>query len=332
MPSDNYGRNIMKYIYSLVVFLLLIGCKDTSNQNQSNNQLLGKAEKVKQKPQDTSNQLGAASNPIKFYFTPSVSKKVIEKHAKDIVTFLKKETGYHFKVVVPENYEKLIEGFGSGSADVAIMNSFGYLLANKKYGARAKLRSLRYGKSTYQGQIIVNVASNINELEDLNGKTFAYTDHTSTSGHLFPKKLLIDKGISLADHKFVIGHDEVVKLVYEGKIDAGATFYSPPSSSGEIRDARARVIKKYPDVAEKVKVLTLTDPIPNDPVVFNKDMDENTVNKLVFAIMKYAITPHGKSILSELYGTEGFVRCSDLDYDLMKNVVQKSDVDLNDFL
>ncbi len=322
----------MKYFYSLVLFFIVIGCQDKSNQNQSNNQLLGKAEEVNKPVKSAEKLLGSKNNPIKFFFTPSVSKNVIEDHASDIMSFLHKETGFHFKVVIPENYEKLIDGFGSGSADVAIMNSFGYLLANKKFGARAKLRSLRYGKSTYQGQIIVNASSGINKLIDLDGKSFAFTDHTSTSGHLFPKKLLIDEGVNLGDHQFVIRHDEVVKLVYEGKVDAGATFYSPPSDAGEIRDARARVLKKYPDVGDKVKVLALTDPIPNDPVVFNSAMDENIVNKLVFAIMKYAITPKGKSILGELYGTEGFVRCSDLDYDLIKNVVQKSDVDLNEFL
>jgi phosphonate transport system substrate-binding protein len=50
---------------------------------------------------------------------------------------------------------------------------------------------------------------------------------------------------------FAMKHDEVVKLVYEGKVDAGAAFYSPPAADGTLRDARGRVKDKYPDVEKR---------------------------------------------------------------------------------
>jgi phosphonate transport system substrate-binding protein len=125
-------------------------------------------------------------------------------------------------------------------------------------------------------------------LKDLNGKSIAYTDELSTSGYLYPKSMVQRAGVKTGHEVFARKHDEVIKLVYEGKADAGAAFYSPPSSKGEIHDARARVKAQYPDVEKKVIVLATTDPIPNDPIVFSKKFDAETARKLYTALVKFS--------------------------------------------
>ena len=126
------------------------------------------------------------------------------------------------------------------------MNSFGYLMANQKYGATAKLRVIRYGYDYYQGQIIAHVDSGISSVADLNGKKFAYTDPSSTSGYMFPKKILKENSVTLSDEVFATKHDNVVTMIYQRQVDAGATYYSAPSEDGKIRDARSRVKTQFP--------------------------------------------------------------------------------------
>ena len=50
-------------------------------------------------------------------------------------------------------------------------------------------------------------------------------------------------------------------MIYQGQVDAGATWYSPPLN-GKIQDARKLVKTQYTDIESKVKIIHLTDPLP----------------------------------------------------------------------
>jgi len=273
-------------------------------------------------------ELGTKDNPIKIYFTPSVDAETITKTSQQMMKFLEEKTGYFFKSAVPANYITVVEAFGSDRADVAIMNSFGFILANTKYGAKAYLKVLRFGKPTYKGQIIAHVDSKIEKIEDLNGKRFAFTDASSTSGYLYPTKILSDHGVKLANSMFAMKHDNVVTMIYQKQVDAGATFYSEPKANGEINDARARVKTQFPDVEQKIKIIALTNDIPNDPVVFNKNMKPDMYNKIIVALKEYAATEYGKKTLNDLYSVDGFVDCNDDDFKELKLILQQSNTDV----
>lgn len=265
--------------------------------------------------------LAQSQQVVNFYLTPSLSIESLDKSGKFITDFLEKETGFPIKLIIPESYDALVDNFGSGAPCFSIMSSQSYVLAHQKHGALVKLRSVRYGQSVYYGQIIVLASSGIKSVKDIQGKTMAYTDELSTSGYLYPKQLLDKNNVKPSNSLFVKKHDEVVRMVYEGKADAGATFFSPPSPSGEIRDARARLKSKYPDVEKKVIAIAKTEAIPNDPIVFSKDFNPEMARKLYVALVKLSTEQKGKEILRELYGAEGFVKASDADYNSLRQVM-----------
>ena len=277
-------------------------------------------------------KLGTADNPIKLYFTPSVDSETIATNSDEFIKFLEKETGLLFKTGIPTNYIAVVEAFGSKRADIGVMNSFGYLMANEKYGAEAKLRVIRYGRDHYFGQIITHVDSGIKEIKDLQGKKFAFTDSSSTSGYMFPMKILKEHNIKLGNSVFAIKHDNVVTMVYQKQVDAGATFHSPPNEDGKINDARARVRTQFPDVEEKVKILTITEKIPNDPFVFRKDLPAEITKKFILAVNKYIKTDEGKKIFTNIYGVDGLVPTQDKDYDGLRAMVKAIDLDTSKML
>jgi len=227
----------------------LLSCSDSKNETQeTENSDIEIAEKINQKPSDSQNNNQPKNafkanrdrnSPVRFYFTSSVDEKLVREKGMVLLSFLEKETNQNYVLHIPENYNEMIHDFGSEKADVAIMNSLSYVKARESYSVTAKLRGVRYGKSIYFGQIIANVDKEINGLKDLQGKIMAYTDSSSTSGYLFPQKILRDHGIKPSKTIFVGQHDVVVKMVYQGKADADATFYSEPSNDGSIRDARS---------------------------------------------------------------------------------------------
>ncbi len=271
-------------------------------------------------------KLGTKDNPVKIYFTPSVDQNTIATNSDHFLKFMEKETGLFFKSAVPSSYVAVVEAFGSSRADVAVMNSFGYVLANTKYGAEAKLKALRHGKDYYSGAIFVNNNSGIKSLKDLNGKKFAFTDAASTSGYLFPLKIINDAKVKLGNTTFAIKHDNVITMVYQGQVDAGAAFFSD-AFDGKIKDARERVMTQFPDVEKKVSVLKITDKIPNDPFVFRKGMDKALTEKIIAGINKYLSTEEGKTTFKTIYAVDGVVPASNKDYDALRKVLKATNTD-----
>ena len=50
----------------------------------------------------------------------------------------------------------------------------------------------------------------------------------------------------------------------------------------------------FQDVEDKVKIITITDKIPNDPFVFRKDLPQEITDKFVTVVKKFIATEEGK--------------------------------------
>jgi len=280
--------------------------------------------------------LGSEENPVKFHFVPSVDAKVIEENSKSFKAYLEKNTPYKYEITIPQSYVAVVEAFGTKRADVAAFTIFGYILAHEKYGAEAKMTVLRHGLATYQSQFIVKQDSNIKSLADLAGKKIAFVEPASTSGYLLPLKTLKEKNIVPKETVFAGKHDNVVSMVYQGQVDAGATFYSPPHKNDkgvmQIEDARRLVLTQYPDVESKIRILELSEPITNDPIVFRKDMPEEMKTKIVDAMMAFMTTQEGQAAFKAIYGVTEVKKATDADYDAARAMLKTTGANAEELL
>jgi phosphonate transport system substrate-binding protein len=267
-------------------------------------------------------ELGSEQNPVKFYFVPSVDMKLLEDTSIALEKYLESHTPYKFKILIPPSYVAVVEAFGTKRADIAAINTYGYVLANEKYGVEARLVTVRFGETTYKAQFLARADSKIKKLEDLKGKKMAFVDPASVSGYLLPLKYLHDRGIRPGQTMFAMRHDNVVSMIYQRQVDAGATFYSPPAEN-EIQDARRLVKAQYPDVADKIKIIELSSPIPNDPVVFRKDMPEEMKSTIAAALIAFAATPEGLTVLKNLSSVTGLAPTTDSAYDSTRVAIKE---------
>ncbi len=286
------------------------------------------------KPLFEDDTLGSPTNPIRMMLTPSTDAQAIIRNGDLLADYIKEETGLSVRVDVPNFYITVVEAFGTDRADVAIMNTFSYLLANAKYGANAVLRvARRYGELSYRGEFIVRADSGIDSLYQLEGKTIAYVDPSSTSGYIYPKEMLRERGITPKEEMFAAGHNQVALKVYQGHVDAGAVFYSPPdTATGERLDALCKIFPSYPDVYEVVKVIGLTREIPNDPVVMRRGLPEHIKTAIINALMKFQSTPEGSAALMSIASVEGFVETTDEAYDDVRSLVSRYGIDVESAL
>lgn len=266
-------------------------------------------------------ELGSEKNPVKLFLIPGQDPGILEDNGKKVAAFLQKKSGLHFDVKVPTSYIAVVESFGSNKADIAIMNTFGYILAHEKYGAEAHLMGIHFGQNSYQGQIITR-KGHLKKIEDIDGKKFAYVDPASTSGFLMPTELFRRKNIKPKEFVFGGKHDTVVTMVYQRQVDAGATFHTPVKN-GAPQDARKLVLAQFPDVFEKIEILTLTDPIPNDPIVFRKDLPLELKVKIKNALVEYLKTSDGQDTFMKLYNMNDVTPVTDEHYDEIRKTLQR---------
>lgn len=270
--------------------------------------------------------LGSEENPIVWSFVPSGESERVATGAKEVADLLHQQTGYFFKTNVATEYAGVIEAMGSNppTAHMASLATFAYVLAAEKGVAQAALVSVRYGTPVYNGQIIVRKDSGISTLADLRGRTFARPDPLSTSGWIIPMLTLRAAGINpesdLARVVDAGSHDAVVAAVYNGDVDAGATFV----------DARTTVEKQHPDVMDKVVVINVSADIPNDGVQFIPSMPQEMRDKIVNGLLAIAGTEAGKEALNTAYHWRDLKTIDDHFYDPFRQVLQASGMNIED--
>jgi phosphonate transport system substrate-binding protein len=299
-------------------------------------------------------EVGSEARPIQLYFVPSVEVAVIIESGDAIADFLESQTGYKFEVKVPTTYAAVVEELGAAEGDaMAFIPAMGYVLASDAYGAEVALATVRYGWGFYWAQYVVACDSGITSVEQLAGKSWAFPDTSSTSGYLVPASYLLKQGIEPGERVVAGGHPQSVTAVYEGQADFGTTFFSPPGDEGDwkigdppqpagpievveeggsvrafvngmrIRDARTGILSTYKDVLDKVCILAISDPIPNDTVSFSKDFPADAKEKIVQALIDYASTEEGLAVLAndEFYDITGFSRVADSNFDPIRDMI-----------
>ncbi|MBE8162762.1 MAG: phosphate/phosphite/phosphonate ABC transporter substrate-binding protein [Bdellovibrionaceae bacterium] len=297
--------------------------------------------------------VGSKNRPFTMYFVPAIDARTISVTTDKVVDYVakyvsqalyNKPTGFYVKGSIPSSYIAIVEAFGTQRADFAIFNTFGYILAKdvKKYPVEAILTVEREkGKRSYHSQILVRADSNIKTLQDLNGKRFAFSDPASTSGYIVPHNMLTKAGVKLKSHVFAQKHDNVVAMIYQKQVDAGATFYDNPivkTINGKkvrvLRDARARVLTQFPDVEKKIKILKISQGIPNEPWMIRsnlyKDKEKNKkVKKLVKqALLEFQKSKEGYKALKALYDMNRLVEVKDSVYDDIRKMILSTKLDL----
>lgn len=326
------------------------------------------AEATEAPAEEAASDIGSAENPIKVLFVPSVDAQVIVSGGEIMANALNEATGLNFEVSVPTSYAATIEEMcASPDNSIGFIPGLGYVLANQLCGVDVAYKAVRFGNDVYWAQILVPRDGDIQSLDDLNGKKWAYPDAGSTSGYLAILPLFAENGIEPGETLEAGGHTGAVRAVYNGEADFATTFFSPPlKPEGEeswatgdepdipaellescapnedgsrlmcgdwrVLDARASMREEAPDVVQKVKILALSPDIPNDTLSFAPDFPEELRGQIVDALAAFAETEAWEESIGnqDFYGWTGISPASDAEYDVVRAMIEAAGLTLED--
>ena len=162
----------------------------------------------------------------------------------------------------------------------------------------------------------------ITKLDEVAGKTFAYSDPASTSGHLEPAYALKQIGIN---------PDTGIRALYAGSHAASfETIRNHKVQTGELNSQQiisAQLAGVYK--AEDFVELWRSQPIPLDPVSVRGDLAEPFKSKLIDALQHLdlsSLSPDDRKLLGS--GAPTLVPQNNAAYDGIRDLVKVLDIDL----
>lgn len=229
-----------------------------------------------------------AAGVLNVGLLPSEDPRLVVSDNQPLLDHLRNSLQLEVKPFVATDYNGVIEALRAKKLDVALLGPFSYVLANTVADVEAfAVPETEKQGSSYHSVIIARKDHNIGSLKDLSGKTFAFVDPSSTSGHLFPKAALIKAGYD-PDRYFsrVIfsgGHDASAIAVQNGKVDAAAV------ADALLDTAFKRGVLKREDIV----VIWTSEPIPGAPFVYRHDLPEDLKARLRTAFSQIHDMPWG---------------------------------------
>lgn len=316
-------------------------------------------------------ELGTEERPIQVLFVPSVDAQIIVSGGEIMDEALTEATGLEFDVSVPTSYAATIEEMCANPTDtIGFIPAFGYVLASQLCQVDVGFKAVRFGWGVYWAQFLVPRDSDIQSLEDLEGLSWAYPDPGSTSGFLFPSVSLDEAGVEAGETVEAGGHPQAALAVYSGEADFATTFFSPPLIEGgewqvgddpeipdelvescaptdegelwcgdyRVLDARASAIEDAPDIVQQVRILDITQEIPNDTLSFGPDFPADLRAEIEQALVDFAAECEDNEDCTwnesignqDFYGWTGIEPATDAEYDELRKVVDTAGIELED--
>ncbi len=271
---------------------------------------------------------GTAGWPETFVVTTSVDENnpdadaLNDMFAQDMSEYL----GIPVEIYSAADYTTIVEGMASGNVQASMVSPMSYFQTKER--ANAELVASAATAYPYKTVFITQADnSDINSIEDLKGKTFAFVDQASSSGYLYPKAHLVEQlnldpdQLEQSDYFFSTvafsgGHPTSLIGVTMGDYDAACVAYQVM----EQMEAAGQLD------SEDVKIIGETEEIPNPAYVISGDLPEDLKTKFREFLLSYDNEEFFEAALGS--GEMRFGEASEEDYEPARKVVELLNIDL----
>ncbi len=235
-----------------------------------------------------------ATGVLKFSIVAPESASSLESYWRPIIADMEKATGLQIEPYIGANYTALVEAMRFKQTHFGWFTNLSGLEAIRRAGGEVFARTFDPGADDGYNSVILVPAKSKTTLEDIlrcdRTLNFGIGDAKSTSGTLAPKTYLFSpKGIDIQTCFKTLksaNHNTNLVGVANGVLDA-ATGNSTSLRLQRERDVE-RAAKGEPTLGDKVRVVWTSPRLPEDPIVWRKDLDPAIKEKLRQFFLTYA--------------------------------------------
>jgi phosphonate transport system substrate-binding protein len=236
-------------------------------------------------------RVSAASGSIRFGVTAVFLYDRLRMLAR-WKAYLEGAIGARVEFVQRGVYSPIVDGLRAGQIDVAWICGYPYVL----HASELRLVAVPTwrGQQTYQSYLIAEAGSPAAGLEDLKGRSFAFSDPLSNSGYLYVRYLLARQNLRADEYFgrtfFAHSHPNVVEAVAAGLSHGGAV-------DGYVWEVLTEV---SPALTARTQVLQRSPAFGFPPIVAGAHVEPATVARVQAALLAMHESPEGRVVLGEL--------------------------------
>ena len=249
--------------------------------------------------------LMAAAQEINFGVISTDSASVQRERWEPLFRDMEKRTGLTIKAFYAPDYAGVVEAMRFNKVQVAWYGNKAAIDAVDRSNGEVFAQILRSdGSLGYHSLLITQKDSPYNNLNDVlkNSKSinFGIGDPGSTSGFLVPSYYVF--AMNKVDPRTAFktirnaSHGANLQAVLAKQVDVA-------TNNTEETD---KLEQTKPEMAKELKIIWKSPLIPNDPIVWRKDLDPAVKAKVKNFLMGYGKTDADKEVMSRIYNYSGF--------------------------
>jgi len=213
--------------------------------------------------------------------------------------YLGARVGHPVVFVQRRAYRDIMDMLERGELDVAWICGYPFVQKRDPEFLGLLAVPIYRGAPLYRSYVIVHKDSPYRDIEDLEGRVFAYSDPDSNSGHLVPRSLFARAGLDpdrfFRLTFFTFSHAETVQAVTDRVADAGAV----DSYVWEF------LAERRPEVAQQTRIIRRSETFGFPPIVARLGLDPSLREGIEAALIGMSDDPEGRRLLEEL-ALDGF--------------------------
>ena len=211
------------------------------------------------------------------------------------------------EVLIVPTAARIVDAFRAGQVHLYPESPLVAAKVARQTGAVPLVRRWRKGLGEYWSEIVVNSDAPITSLEDLRGRVIAFEDPDSTSGHLLPRAMLLERGLKIQQVKkpdepvapdsigaiFTQGDRSSILALLDGRVAAIATDPHYVKMVEKERPGALRSIARSISVPRQVMMRTGT-------------MPAAMAQKIADVLLAMEHSEDGRAVLKEFGKTDRF--------------------------
>jgi len=253
-----------------------------------------------------------AASELKFGFTPVLGQTEMRAEFEPLTIYLSDALGEKVVLYIAKDYGDLRTQMEVGNVDIGSFSPFAYVDAARGGKIHIIAQSVIDGSATYRGIIVARKDSGLKALSDLRWKRFAFVDPKSASGYVYPRAMLMEKGINpdsfFKETIFAGDHNKVIAAVLGHQVDAGATY-----------DNALGIAKAAGVPSDDLTIIASTEPIPHDAIAVRAGLDDALTKRIQTALVDLDKTDAGRHVIAiSKKKLSGHVTAQDSTFDVVR--------------
>jgi len=262
---------------------------------------------------DVSSQQNFGVTELTIGFIPSEKADELTPKAESLARFLESEFNgkVDVKIVVPTNYEIIIEGLKFGHIDAAFMDTGPGWIAHDRANAEVVMAEVKKGKVGYYATVWQRADSNYSSIDEAIGNKVAFTSITGSSGFVRPVGTLVDRGLITVEGDDIVALKKALDNSFEYHIFGGgykAALELLLNGSVEMAFGSDIAPGKYltPEQQAQLKKVETLGLVPSHVFVVSDNLSDKTKQHLVDSMVKLNHQDYNQ-ILKDVYGADALL-------------------------